>query len=714
MALNSINTNIAAMAAQGNIRIASNNASSSIARLSSGSRLVRASDDVASMSVGTSLRTQVSTLKTVLMNTAQGSSMLEVANGAIGQITDILVRQKELTVQAGSGSISNTERAFLNQEFSHLTAEIDRLVTSTNFNGVSLLNGALSKSVAAVTNTNRVTEAGLAAHVPEAVAAFTVGAAIPAAGTSITINGFRVEFTDALPGTAAAVGKLSRMKSDGVAAPVALTQGEMARSLVSFLNQSSDARLANLSFHLNTGTLGQVDAVYTGGRLGMPSATNFDFSIEHSTGAGLTVAASNTIRFTVPTLPVADLSQDGLTAASYDVVGSITSAHSAGAGGAPAGSQFLALNGVHLGAIATDTTVATNRGVMNNEAFIGDVLQNIEVTTTNVAEGAGGAPADGATLNFSLRVGDILYSANNVPISLSVDDTDIVLVGSNALTGAADGGSFRLTYRGGSYPLTVGVAYSAQQAAEIQTEIRQQLEGVTVRQNRNITSFNDADAVVSVDGAEVANFTNMRANFISDDFSAPDVGSTDAKIEMRINGEWYSTFAGLGTNIRINRDIALFNTVDPTKAFTFRTGTVALPAAADTAMDLSTYESTKAVQAALLKAFGVTEGQAAAQFQMGVNPFDTIGVELTSLDTKTIYNGKELDILTNTNAAKAGSQIDHAINMVKKVHADVGGIQSRFNFATANTESAIANQDAARGVFLDTDVAAESTSFATS
>ncbi|TAE84146.1 MAG: hypothetical protein EAY76_00320 [Alphaproteobacteria bacterium] len=526
MALNSINTNIAAMAAQGNIRIASNNASSSIARLSSGSRLVRASDDVASMSVGTSLRTQVSTLKTVLMNTAQGSSMLEVANGAIGQITDILVRQKELTVQAGSGSISNTERAFLNQEFSHLTAEIDRLVTSTNFNGVSLLNGALSKSVAAVTNTNRVTEAGLAAHVPEAVAAFTVGAAIPAAGTSITINGFRVEFTDALPGTAAAVGKLSRMKSDGVAAPVALTQGEMARSLVSFLNQSSDARLANLSFHLNTGTLGQVDAVYTGGRLGMPSATNFDFSIEHSTGAGLTVAASNTIRFTVPTLPVADLSQDGLTAASYDVVGSITSAHSAGAGGAPAGSQFLALNGVHLGAIATDTTVATNRGVMNNEAFIGDVLQNIEVTTTNVAEGAGGAPADGATLNFSLRVGDILYSANNVPISLSVDDTDIVLVGSNALTGAADGGSFRLTYRGGSYPLTVGVAYSAQQAAEIQTEIRQQLEGVTVRQNRNITSFNDADAVVSVDGAEVANFTNMRANFISDDFSRLNVLST--------------------------------------------------------------------------------------------------------------------------------------------------------------------------------------------
>ncbi|TAE32731.1 MAG: hypothetical protein EAY65_06590 [Alphaproteobacteria bacterium] len=173
-------------------------------------------------------------------------------------------------------------------------------------------------------------------------------------------------------------------------------------------------------------------------------------------------------------------------------------------------------------------------------------------------------------------------------------------------------------------------------------------------------------------------------------------------------------FAGLGTNIRTNRDIALFNTVDPTKSFTFRTGTVSIPTTPNVAMDLSTYDKARAVQGALLKAFGVTEGQAAAQFQMGVNPLDTIGVELTSLDTKTIFNGKNLTVLTNTSAADAGVQLDHAINMVKKVHADVGGIQSRFNFATANTESAIANQDAARGVFLDTDVAAESTSFATS
>ena len=147
MTINSINTNIAAYYAQGNITKASGMASSSIARLSSGNRIVHASDDVAAMSAGTSLRTNVTTLKMALINTSQGSSLLQVADGALGQITDILQRQKAIAVQSGSGSLSNAERTFLNQEFQNLTDEIDRLAAQTNFNGVNLLDGLLTKTV---------------------------------------------------------------------------------------------------------------------------------------------------------------------------------------------------------------------------------------------------------------------------------------------------------------------------------------------------------------------------------------------------------------------------------------------------------------------------------------------------------------------------------------------------------------------------------------
>jgi flagellin len=149
MALNSIMTNVGAYYAQSNIGRASENASLSIARLSSGQRIVRAADDVASMSAGTSLKTNVTTLKMALINTSQGSSLLQVADGALAQITDILQRQKAIAVQAGSGSLTSSERSFLNQEFQNLTDEVERLATQTNFNGVSLLDGVLTKTVSA-------------------------------------------------------------------------------------------------------------------------------------------------------------------------------------------------------------------------------------------------------------------------------------------------------------------------------------------------------------------------------------------------------------------------------------------------------------------------------------------------------------------------------------------------------------------------------------
>jgi flagellin len=138
----SINTNIAAYYSQGNLRTASAASQSSISRLSSGNRIVQASDDVAGLSVGTSLRTAVNTLKTAYANTQQASSLLQVADGGLSNVTEILQRQKSLATQATSGSLSDVERGYLNQEFQNLTAEIDRLVQNTKFNKVTLLDGS--------------------------------------------------------------------------------------------------------------------------------------------------------------------------------------------------------------------------------------------------------------------------------------------------------------------------------------------------------------------------------------------------------------------------------------------------------------------------------------------------------------------------------------------------------------------------------------------
>ena len=116
---------------------------SSLAKLSSGSRIVRASDDAASLAVGTKIKADVTALKQASVNAAQAASVLQVADGALAQTVDILMRMKALSVQAQSGSVSNNERGFLDREFQALAAQINANANQTKFNGTILLDGTL-------------------------------------------------------------------------------------------------------------------------------------------------------------------------------------------------------------------------------------------------------------------------------------------------------------------------------------------------------------------------------------------------------------------------------------------------------------------------------------------------------------------------------------------------------------------------------------------
>ncbi len=193
MAINSISSNIAAYSAQGNIGRASDKTSSSIDRLSSGNRIVRSSDDVSALVTGTVLRSTVTTLKQAFLNANQGSSMLQVADGALSQVTDILQRQKTLAVQAGSGSISDSERVFLNTEFQSLTDEINRIASNTRFSSVKLLNGSLSGSQALTTYAVPADTGSVAAT------GNITFAANPTNGDTITLNGVVWTFVAGAP-----------------------------------------------------------------------------------------------------------------------------------------------------------------------------------------------------------------------------------------------------------------------------------------------------------------------------------------------------------------------------------------------------------------------------------------------------------------------------------------------------------------------------------
>ena len=142
-----INTNVASLTAQKNLARTQSALERSLDRLSSGLRITRAGDDAAGLAISESLRAQIRGLAQAQRNANDGISVIQTGEGALNEISNILIRLRELAVQASSdGSVSNSERSFLQNEFSALQGEITRIANATQFGGRTLLDGSLSSS----------------------------------------------------------------------------------------------------------------------------------------------------------------------------------------------------------------------------------------------------------------------------------------------------------------------------------------------------------------------------------------------------------------------------------------------------------------------------------------------------------------------------------------------------------------------------------------
>jgi flagellin len=138
----SINTNIVSMNAQRNLAASQGSLSTSMQRLSSGLRVNSAADDAAGLAIASRMDAQVRGMDVAARNANDGISMAQTADGAMGQIGDMLQRMRELAVQGANGSNNVTDSANLDAEFQQLGAEINRTVGSTSFNGNAILGAA--------------------------------------------------------------------------------------------------------------------------------------------------------------------------------------------------------------------------------------------------------------------------------------------------------------------------------------------------------------------------------------------------------------------------------------------------------------------------------------------------------------------------------------------------------------------------------------------
>ncbi len=142
-----INTNVSAVNAQRNLNRTQGSLGTSLARLSSGMRITAGKDDAAGLAISEKLRAQIRGLAQAERNANDGISLVQTAEGALNEVSGALIRMRELSVQASTGTLGSEEREYLEDEFLALVSEIDRIATVTEFNGQQLLDGTASTGI---------------------------------------------------------------------------------------------------------------------------------------------------------------------------------------------------------------------------------------------------------------------------------------------------------------------------------------------------------------------------------------------------------------------------------------------------------------------------------------------------------------------------------------------------------------------------------------
>lgn len=136
-----IATNVTALNAQRQMAMTRTRLDNSLERMASGSRINHAGDDAAGLAISENLRAQIRGMRQAKRNAQDGVSMIQVSEGGLNEVSNILIRLRELSIQAASDTIGDVERQFTDREFQSLKQEIDRIANVTIFNGTPLLNG---------------------------------------------------------------------------------------------------------------------------------------------------------------------------------------------------------------------------------------------------------------------------------------------------------------------------------------------------------------------------------------------------------------------------------------------------------------------------------------------------------------------------------------------------------------------------------------------
>jgi len=713
-----VNTNVKAQFAQNSLQVNNRTMANAMQQLSTGKRINSAKDDAAGLAISTRMTADLRGMSMAIKNSNDGISMMQTAEGALGEVTNMLQRMRELAVQSATGSMSSANRKQLQAEFDQLVAEIDNVSKNTNFNGIKLLDGT-AQGVKVQTGVNEGDQVQVSIK--------------SASSKSLGIQGFAIQ-GELQSGR---VGDVSDVEYNDV-----LINGK-AWALSTYTAGTANASELASNINDNTGSHGVVATAYNVLKGFLPTVTSFtsgDVVIN-----GETVSASQSVEDLVNNInrDVADVT------AVLEKDGTITLSNNTGkdivvAGTNPLKAGFSATGGLDGG--GTYTGYVALKSVDGSEI-------TLEVrNASNGFLGGTGALSDLSRMGFNeVKAGGAVTGQqvlwfNNTDTTgeygrLTLDD-DVQINGIKLGT-SSDGSAAAKA----SAINAVGSETGVQATAYTEVILGLNLNDGTI----DLTEYDDGQTKAFSINGTVINLTDIHNSAVTGKTVVQASNLNDIVTAIESYGvQGVKASATSDGNLKLTSDTGQNITVadddDGTGATGNAAGTLILNYTAATATDPVTGSRTAAEEDTFDSTWGGTNGGGDDDFTDGFNVTQdadfgngiTFGGRLTlqsdvgaEINIKGNYQslrklglnemggsstsvGGSLTIMTQEAAGRAITKLDSALDGVALERANLGAFQNRLTAAVDNLNSSSTNLSEARSRILDADYASVTTELARS
>ncbi len=680
-----INTNVASLNAQRQLVKSGDDLTTAMERLSSGKRINTAADDAAGLAISNRMTSQVRGLNQAIRNASDGISLIQTAEGALDETTNILQRMRELAIQSANGIYNDENRKTLDAEVQQLISELDRISKTTTFNGQKLLDGSLGDVELQVgSNANETIEISI-----QAMDAKTLGMG----STSVDLLG--AEITANLSTLTLAEGDIL---INGQSIGDFAGSSETFQDLIDSINDNVLGVDASGFTSLEAGTVG--DGVLENGntlRITVQSADGSGNNIFNITDTKSLDELADKISDTTGgiisavvddkgELVLANDSGSTVVVVALDATGSSSNAAAATLVEQATGLDLLSTGGASQTASAEGQIVLTSehgdpitieRGSTGSLALL-DSLGFRESVDAGVITGPGlVANSNGA--NEALAVGELIING----VTIDNTDTDSLKGKVDAINkSSSDTGVVANTFSTVNLDLT-GVDFSVISAG---TFDQITLNGVTVDLGQNVTitdaksladGFNDHTDVTGVSARVLG--TNL---ILESDQAAINVSITSTATNLIGTGTGLQDF----TRSFINSSATLITstTTLATAGTTTHntTGGIQLTSTNGNPISVELGDNADLARLGLLEANSVVSG--------------TFGAAINTISVDTAHN-----------AQRAIDVIDNALDEINDVRSQLGAVNNRLDFTISNLMNVSENTSAARSRILDADFAAE-------